>query len=510
MSQIYKNLFTWQHLAAALWPQKKVWVQRAYTTATHVALAVRFPQQTAVLYLARGGISPTAGLIPRLPPPALRLQDRFLDYIRAFVRGCSLQAPYLDTHDCILGLPLQHGLAARLFLLFWRGRELYFMGGEIAAPSSSGPKKNGASNLVFAEQGLTAVIFCSWLRQKRHVPVAQAISPEHFLKDAHQVLWDLMLAQCDLIGRASQAVDPRWCIVMPSAEVEKLEAKLFTLPAPITPEVAPPASSSLEGPCPEGISLAQKTAIKFLRKKIKNIEQDLASLKKWRFFFDLLQRPDFTPPEEDRWTKEGVTFKFQGRVGHQKIDYIYQKIKRWKAAEQLQVKRLEECHAELKAVLTNSSSVQEQNIIVPMWADRWEKLQRKASPAAPKSREDAFLDCRRFKGPQEVIFYLGKNAAANDRLRHMAKKEDWWVHLENYPSAHIYFAGKLEPRIELLTALASLLRDNAHLNIQEIPIIYTKVKNLKAIKGQAGGVLFKKEKHLRLPYQAWQDLLQEI
>jgi hypothetical protein len=441
----------------------------------------------------------------------MRIQDRYLDYLRAFVRGCSLQAPLLDENDCILGLPLQHGLDARMFLLFYRGRELYFIGGEIkqALAGARKPPSTDFSNTSAAvETSLTAVLFCSWLRQKLPLTISlPSLAAEDPLATAHNLLWQLMREQCASVGRAVQPMNARWRTAFTAEELTKLEADLFTPPQ----QPAVTASSSTSSPSSSSpvLSPEQKATIKFLQKKMKNIEQDLASLKKWRFFFDLLQSSDFTPPEEDRWTKEGVTFKFQGRVGFQKVDFIYQKIKRWKAAEQLQVKRLAEVAMQLKAAQTNPVPAIRANIMAPMWADRWEKLRGGPATAAKTSAAEQ-IDCRRFKGPQGVIFYLGKSATANDKLRHAAKKEDWWVHLENYPSAHIYFSGKLEPELSLLTALASLLSDHGHLNLQEIPLIYTKVKNLKAIKGQAGGVLFKKEKHLRLPYQAWQDLLEEI
>ena len=528
MAKLTHELQSFLDAVPGLWPAGKVWVQKIYSTSTHLVWTLRFPQQTRILYIARSALSPLIGFGTALPPPAQRCQDRFLDYVRAFARGCSLGGLRGMPQEDQLGLSLWHGPQLRMLLFYWLGPELYFLGGEINFSEGhhhAAKQEKGAdsSSMIYDPHALQVAIFCSWQRKKIIVPLfypnVGGMLDAPALED---ILWDILFQQAETLKHQTKVTTTTATITTsPSSSLVSSSSALTSFQE--LPDLAKILFNHDHGAEKQNVSVTmageQKAAIKFLRKKIKNIEKDLAELKKWRYFFDLVQSPDFTPPEEDRWTNNGVLFRFQGREGFQKVDYIYQKIKRWKAAEVLQVRRLEACYQELKRVQHQKGHLGPQKIREPMWADRWEKsknakaIHQGHSAKSLSSRAMVATlhpDCRRYHGPQEQLLWLGKSAAANDWLRHQRSKEDWWVHLENYPSAHAFFSAQVTPDTPWLTLIASLLRDTAHLTITEIPIIYTKVKNLKAIKGQAGGVTFKKEKHLRLPYQNWSAQLTEI
>ena len=506
MANINSQLTAFLSAVPQLGPTK-IWVQKIYSTAMHLAFSLRFPHQTKVLYIARSTLTPLIGWGSKLPPPAWRGQDRFLDYVRAFTRGCSLSSIQGNAAENMLGLCFYHGPQLKILLFFWHGPELYFVGGEIlsnSSPHAGEQDKDFASFQTIAGQ---AAIFCSWQRKKIIAPL------EGKIEEQQELLWMTMGQQCTALRpggpiRANhhngQIVSTKSAtVVTPLPDL----AQILFAPAKNTSATGQDGTNETGRGAGES---EQKAAIKFLQKKIKNIEADLDGLKKWRYFFDLVQRPDFIPPEEDRWKENGVLFKFQGRKGFQKVDLIYQKIKRWKAAEALQIERLATCYQELKDVQRKKADVISLKMREPMWADRWEKTKKAGKKISSNPSSATHPDYLCFRGPLQQTLWLGKSAAANDWLRHQRSKEDWWVHLENYPSAHAFFPAAIIPDTPWLTLIASLLRDTAHLTITEIPIIYTKVKNLRAIKGQAGGVIFKKEKHLRLPYQDWQQALQEI
>ncbi|MBP5297012.1 MAG: hypothetical protein J6Y94_06745 [Bacteriovoracaceae bacterium] len=523
MTKLGQELQTFWQALPAIWPSGKGWVQKIYSTATHLVWALRFPQHNRYFYIARSALAPLLGFGSILPPPPQRCQDRFLDYVRAFTRGCFVSEMRGEQGKSKLGMILWHGPQLKILLFIWRGAELYFMGGEMITPTSSSSSSSSESSPYLNGISLSAAIFCSWQRKKTvlALPTLNLTDGENEKVNQQRLVDSLWTHMNQLAGE----------VMGSSASSDTSEAMLLSTlsfssssSSTVLPDIAQVlfAARDKSPQRSTGVPLftgEQKTAIKFLQKKIKHIEEDLSDLKKWRYFFDLLQRPNFLPPETDRWTENGVTFKFQGRAGFQKVDYIYQKIKRWKAAEKLQLERLATCYAELKNVQQRKVDPCLGKIREPMWADRWVNRNAAKSRAgvgptkrkASSSSSPASLrpDCRRLLGSQGQVLWLGKSAAANDWLRHQRSKEDWWVHLENYPSAHAFFPASIVPDTAWLSLVASLLRDTAHLTITEIPIIYTKVKNLRAIKGQAGGVTFKKEKHLRLIYQSWMEQLKE-
>ena len=91
------------------------------------------------------------------------------------------------------------------------------------------------------------------------------------------------------------------------------------------------------------------------------------------------------------------------------------------------------------------------------------------------------------------------SAQGNDDLRKWGSKQDTWVHSADGTSAHAII--KLRDQSKLQQALeqaAKLIRDKSFPNFSELDIIYTKVSDLKPVKGTPGLVRYKKEKHMRI------------
>ena len=116
-----------------------------------------------------------------------------------------------------------------------------------------------------------------------------------------------------------------------------------------------------------------------------------------------------------------------------------------------------------------------------------------------------------FKIKGGLTFALGTNAAANDYLRsRWGHRDDLWFHLEGYRGPHLIAKkstiGDIPPRV--LQVIASALRDYGGLEITEIPVLFTPVKNLKGVKGASGKVRYSKEKYLKMIYD--RDWISEI
>ena len=84
-------------------------------------------------------------------------------------------------------------------------------------------------------------------------------------------------------------------------------------------------------------------------------------------------------------------------------------------------------------------------------------------------------------------FYVGKNNIQNNYLTHsFAKKNDYWFHVKDMPSAHVILrTEKLEERnIRIAAHLAAL--NSKYNKSNSVPIDYTEVKNIKKVPGMKG------------------------
>jgi len=243
-------------------------------------------------------------------------------------------------------------------------------------------------------------------------------------------------------------------------------------------------------------SLNNMKRTKFIKRKVKNIEGDLtkmlsipkveAKVNSWMLKLqnneDVIELVDTSKVELN-----GFKFKFSKEVSSfKKLDVIFQKVKRLKKAKDLLTNRLNESKGMLVETKRDDLKLS-QKIILPIWNRK--KLKVKEQLNADYSEIE-------FKGFKAAI---GKDARSNDHLRKVwAKKNDWWFHIENQPSAHAYvkdLEGKaISP--EVCKEIAKYLKLATKLESSEISLIYTQVKNLKGVKGTAGSVFFKKEKRI--------------
>lgn len=244
----------------------------------------------------------------------------------------------------------------------------------------------------------------------------------------------------------------------------------------------------------------QRKKEKFLVRKIHNISEDLASVKNWSLLQSDLQ--------DDRLNLDSDEIKVYGQkiklVGISSLwikrDVIFKKIKKLKKAEEILTGRLEDSQQEFEDVKKGEFEFEltKEKVIQPLWITHCKQT---------KSQHSEY-NIKNFKinGLSGVV---ALDALANDFIRSGAFKEHYWFHIENYPGAHCIIKTDDFSKItqDDLSAIASMLRDFSKLDITEIPMLFSPLKNVKGLKGAKGEVIVKKAKHLRCLYTNWKEII---
>ena len=93
------------------------------------------------------------------------------------------------------------------------------------------------------------------------------------------------------------------------------------------------------------------------------------------------------------------------------------------------------------------------------------------------------------KSDSLIVFHMGQNDKENTELYDTMEEESFWVHLDEFPSAHIYFnlpKKAKKSKMRLIKMAGRLIKmDSKYSNRKNINICYTRKKNLK--KGDSPG-----------------------
>lgn len=237
--------------------------------------------------------------------------------------------------------------------------------------------------------------------------------------------------------------------------------------------------------------------IKKSERKIKLIEGDLARCRLWKELqADAIEDKLDLSNKTLKWKSFKV--KFDPSLTHfQRRDLVFFKIKKLKKGESILANRLEEAKTELLSQTPSDSKVEEA-IVFPIWSEQ-KKIREKT---ATRKEGSVFYEWNNIK------IAIGTTAQANDDLRKSwSKKDDYWFHLDGYKSAHLFVKGDEQLSYENIQVFSSILANHSGFEAEMIPIIYTKVGNLKGIKGIAGTVNYKKEKHLLVQRVNWKEII---
>lgn len=247
---------------------------------------------------------------------------------------------------------------------------------------------------------------------------------------------------------------------------------------------------------------------KFLKRKIENIANDISRLSNLISLQEKVSALEEHEVQEDIYLYGEYKLKIKkGLNFYQKRDFIFQKIKSFRVAKVILEKRLVEAKKESFTFIDSPIVNQgRQFAVMPEWKSS------KGSKKVLSGDDNVPFD--QYQISDGTVIAHGKNATANDWLRSKwSRKEDYWFHLENKTSGHVFV--RLSSRSfdqEFLSVIASLLASSESRMIgAEIDLIYTQVKNIKGIKGQPGAVTMKKTKQVRLVYRAdWKEIIAKL
>lgn len=431
----------------------KVISQKIYSTPHLICFSLRIPQETIYFYLGRGSGVEGAWIGNELPKASLRIRDRFVEYLRKYLRNVSFLPFEVDSHDRILKIAYNNKDLRSEFIVFYRGRDLVFI--------HAIQLEQETYKFYFSPDGKSE-IYPNLTKKEYAIKLGKAL---------------------DSLGRLDRPIEKEDSKIFLGDVNDFLEKTLVEMEKERTPS----------------------KEIKFLKRKISNIENDLEKVQKYKDLKTYIDEKTETLIEKDKTEILGFKFQFKkDQNPYARRDEVYKKIKSLKKGVEILKVRLEETREELEKLKNEgrSGSISEIKVHGPIWSTK----------TVNKPKEDISSDMgdtESYKLMDRFRCMIGKTARGNDRIRiHFGKKEDYWFHLEGYKGAHLIIKGIQLTNItqELLSGIGSLLREMSHLEIEKIPVVYTQVKNLKAVKGHPGMVSFRKEKHFVVSYtDKWLD-----
>jgi predicted ribosome quality control (RQC) complex YloA/Tae2 family protein len=436
---------------------RRIQIQKIYSTPHLICLSIRHPGNTQFIYLGRGSNYEGVWIGEGPPRKEFRIRDRFLEYLRKHLMGGGVKSVFVDTKDRILIITYTRKEGDNFIGFFWKGRKLYFQ------------------HFFINEKG-EREHFSPWKVPRPF--------PFDFEKDTGI---NYLLKNFDQIGRMEENSD--------DLEEKKENTEFLS-------RYSQEMDSKLK------VEKRPKRKDKYFKKKIKNIGNDLGKSMKWKDLNEKMEGSEYLLPEGNRVVIDGFKFKFESNWNeYKKRDQIYLKIKSLKKAEKLLNNRLAECQKDYENFKGHglNKNINEVKVLSPVW----DQVKSHKKKEIEIHNLDGDCDFFRLKGI--IRMAIGKSSHSNDNLRkNWAKKEDFWFHLEGFKSGHVFVKNATLSDLDLESCelIGSLLRDYAHIEGTDIPMVFTQVKNLKGVKGSAGMVLYKKEKHIIVKYNSnWPEII---
>jgi predicted ribosome quality control (RQC) complex YloA/Tae2 family protein len=408
-------------------------IQKIYSSSRLISMAFRIPGKTMHLYLGRGSGYEGAFLYESPLESEVRTKDKFLDYLRKYLSGALIEKVEVDSKDRILRLDLIVKSKRIQFYFFWKGRELYF-----------------ANSF---EKGEKMVSYTSW-SGFIDIPLSFETFDVIGRKDLTQ-------------GKMSQEFSP--------VEIIKSEKLILS------------------------DKTQRKTQVKKKKRLLSNILKDISKLNTYKELQEfLLGEKSHEELEEKSIHKTSMlNIKLPKDIsGYKKRDFLFNKVKSYKKAIELQQERLSKAE---KSEVT----IEQNNIVTikPIW-----NVKKAKSPQVNTEFETYDL--------VDSLISIGRDSKENDAIRKLwANKDDYWFHLDDQTSPHIIL--KLKNKQDLISeyfdVISALFIAKLNLKTDEVDVIYTQVKNLKGVKGKSGSVRYSKEKHIRIHnIKPWESYLSEL
>ncbi len=228
-------------------------------------------------------------------------------------------------------------------------------------------------------------------------------------------------------------------------------------------------------------------------KKIKNIQSDLQKLSAFNELKNYLEKNLDSIPDVISFGDLKIKFPITTTL-EQRRNLAFIKLKNWRKNYTFMQERLNK-ELDKKPNITEKPP---QKIIKPFWKSSNVQATLLMNSSNTSKNNAKFDNCV-FSTLSEfnVVIAIGKNSLANDILRNSwSKKTDYWFHLVDMTSAHLYLRplGQLVLSQELFNTIGSLLLKESKVMLASASLIYCTAKDLKAVKGKPGSVRYKNEK----------------
>lgn len=283
-------------------------IQKIYSTAFYISMAIRTPGKTWHLYLGRGGGHEGIWLHKSAPPSQLRRKDNFLEYLRRHMSSCSFLGLELDQSDRIIKINYQKYGKVQSILFFWKSRKLYFIHYYQDSPE-------GGFKLLLSWRG-------------KAINITE--EPEALNNYFEEV------GRREDLKHDYESKDPQ-------TMEELLEAEM--------------KASALKG-------LNHNPS--FLQRKRDNIEEDLRKAQQWSRLQDMLDRGDNLNGYEIKVGDHKI--KFEGELNpYERRNLVFQKIKKLKRGENILNERLLSVSEQLAGKVVTKATHSTISIIKPAW-----------------------------------------------------------------------------------------------------------------------------------------------
>jgi len=189
----------------------------------------------------------------------------------------------------------------------------------------------------------------------------------------------------------------------------------------------------------------------------------------------------------------------------QKENEVFNKIKRIKGRESFHKNRLKEVETKLRLLgVDDFELVQTIEILWP--SKRMNEI--KHDQTSQKS------EYKVYSLKNNIVMAIGLSANGNDQLRNKwSAKDDWWFHIDNEVSAHVILKGVDNPleNVNLLVIIGSIIKEQSNYLFEQIPLVFTQVKNIKGLKGSSGSVTYRNERRYTCNYDdKWKEIISAL
>ena len=407
-----------------------------------IILGIRFVGETKYLYIGRGHEFEGVFLSDTNAPSAMRCKDQYLEYLRKHLRNKVLSSIEIDEDDRAVLIKSDGFSSCEYFSFLWKARKLFFL---------------HLKNDINSHE-----IFRSWSGKKIINPYPFKDNEFHLFNEVGRrdlIKKDIKKCQTDIEGYINHF----------SGYDKDLE------------------------------SSKTKKQKKLNRKKEK-IEKDLIKMNSWDLIWNQLQSDEVSLEKVLLFERPGIKIRFNSEQSYyEKKSVIFDKVKRFKKNKIILFERLEVVISEIERIKKNHANLETN--LTPVKIE-WCTF-KKAVQTSGVNKTDLI---REYKY-QNIKVGVGLHAQGNDFLRNKwSTKNDWWFHLDGLTSSHIVVrgidsVGDLD--LDFLSVLGSILRESSSFEGDQIPLLFTQVKNLKSVTGNAGSVRFKKEKRILVYFDTY-------